>query len=373
MRIGIDARNLLTPNNGIGRYLLGACEVLCSRGHEIFLFLPSALGGEVKWSRAQFREGRSKTALCRILWGEFELGKVAAQERLDVFWGPAHRLPEIRDHNVPRVLTIHDLVCYEHPATMPVFRRLADRFLMPLAWDRADAIVCVSHATEHALKSLRPEMEGKIFTCYPGVRQTVCAPSAPGSVLSGITSGVPYALFVGTVEPRKNLEKMLAAYATLAPALRQSMKLVIAGGVGWGKHDLRKQIGQLGLTKDVVPAGFVSDDMLAQLYRHARFLTFPSLYEGFGFPIVEANSYGIPVMTSNTSSMPEVGGNAALLVDPNSVESIASGFTQLAFDEAIHQRLSAAAKSNAARFSWAAFAERMETIFHDVISRGRLP
>jgi len=134
----------------------------------------------------------------------------------------------------------------------------------------------------------------------------------------------PYVLFVGTLEPRKNLRRLLGAWAGLPAALRQSHQLVIAGGKGWGGVDVPQLVQALGLGDTALVLGYVSDAQLAGLYAHARFLAMPSLYEGFGLPLVESMAHGVPVLTANCSAMPEVAGDAGVLVNPLSEPDIAS-------------------------------------------------
>jgi glycosyltransferase involved in cell wall biosynthesis len=149
--------------------------------------------------------------------------------------------------------------------------------------------------------------------------------------------------------------------------IRAGLPLVLAGGQGWGFTDPANIARRLGIERFVRLAGYVNDAELHALYRGARFLAMPSLYEGFGLPIIEANAAGIPVLTSNTSSMPEVAGDAALLVDPLDVSSIAAGLERLACDDNEHARLAARARANASRFDWAKSAAAMESVFEEAI------
>ena len=191
----------------------------------------------------------------------------------------------------------------------------------------ADRIVADSGSTADAVKMLFPRHSAKVSVVYPGL--TVLPDQKSSDFLMSHRIDRPYALFVGTLEPRKNLLNLLEAYARLPEEARRKLLLVIAGGQGWRLGDLRQHISRLGISASVRLSGYISDAELATLYGNARFLVMPSFYEGFGFPIIEANAAGIPVLTSNSSSMPEVAGDAALLVDPNNVQSIADGLLRL--------------------------------------------
>jgi len=174
-------------------------------------------------------------------------------------------------------------------------------------------------------------------------------------------------LFVGTLEPRKNLTRLLQAYDSLPLSIKEKMKLVIVGGKGWGKVNLLDMITQLDLTEHVKVLGRVDDMALATLYANAQFLVMPSLYEGFGLPLVEAMSYGTPVLTANNSSMPEVAGNAGLLVDALDVESIADGLQEMITNNRLRERLAKNAKLNVSRFSWDNSAKKLITVFEKAI------
>ena len=304
-----------------------------------------------------------------MIWAQTELPRRAAQDKIDVFWGPAHRLPFFLDRRIPRVITIHDLVWRDMAATMRWQTWMADRWLMKPGVAVADEVVAVSAATADVLKTEFPGCGEKLNVIHPGL--TAIGGAAAPKELSSFGIDRPYILFVGTLEPRKNLLRLLQAYAALPQSTRQQFLLVLAGGQGWRLGDLKGHIAELQIEPSVRLTGYVPDTDLAQLYRHARFLAMPSLYEGFGFPIIEANAMGIPVLTSNTSSMPEVAGKAGILVDPNDVQSIRNGLESLATDDVLHARLVDNARPNSARFDWMESARQLERIFEKAIAKRR--
>ncbi|RCS23327.1 glycosyltransferase family 1 protein [Phyllobacterium salinisoli] len=366
MKIGIDARNLVPELTGIGRYLFEMCRHLASKNNALFLYLPEKPASALSpWPGTTVRIGSYPGGVRRMVWGQTALPRLARLDKLDVFWGPAHRLPRFLDRHIPRVVTIHDLVWVHAAETMRWQTWAAERLLMKPALGSADRIVAVSTATADALKVLFPACADKTRVIHSGL-------SAIGQ---GASKDVPekhhidraYALFVGTLEPRKNLPNLLEAYARLPERTRKDLLLVIAGGQGWHLGDLRQHIAQLGIEPFVRLTGYVSDDELAGLYANARFLAMPSFYEGFGFPIIEANAAGIPVLTSNSSSMPEVAGDAALLIDPSDVQSMAAGLARLAEDDVLYKGLAAKARANAARFSWEKSANELMAVFHEAI------
>ena len=245
---------------------------------------------------------------------------------------------------------------------MEPHRRWIESQLVPRALRSADRIVCVSKSTADAIQSEFPFVKDKVRVVSLGVT-ALPAPSTK-ECLQRFGIDRPYVLFVGTLEPRKNLQRLLKAYASLSHKLRRDYLLVIAGPQGWGGLDVRTEAVRLGIFESIKVTGYVSEDVLSTLYYHAEFLAFPSLYEGFGLPIVEAMAAGTPVLTSNVSSMPEVAGDAALLVDPFDEESIADGLKTLLTLESEALRLASRARANAARFSWQIAAREL----HDVLA-----
>jgi glycosyltransferase involved in cell wall biosynthesis len=225
---------------------------------------------------------------------------------------------------------------------------------------RANAIVADSKATADDVEDFLPSVGHRINVIYPGLTQL-----SP-KVVETTDPSERYALFVGTLEPRKNLRRILEAFSSLPPAVSANMKLVIAGGQGWRMGNLSDLIMQLGLREKVVLEGHVSNSRLATLYASAEFLLMPSLYEGFGFPIIEAQSFGIPVITSNISSMPEVAGDGAIFVNPTSVDEIRAAVQALATQPDVKTQLGIKARRNSERFTWQQSADQLSTIFQDL-------
>jgi len=372
VRVGIDARLLAVPITGIGRYTWQMSRELLARDGEFFLYMPGpAVVGDWQAPNVHVRSRGVPGRLGRMLWSQTVLPRQAARDRLDVFWGTAHRLPAGLGAEVARVVTIHDLVWKYAAATMRADSRCAERLLMPRAIRLADRVLAVSQNTAQAVEEVFPFARGKVRVVYPGA--TPLAPAAARATLAPLGVDRPYFLFVGTLEPRKNLRRLLGAYARLPVAVRDGHRLVIAGGSGWGGVDASQLAGELGIAGNVVITGYVDDAHLATLYAHARFLAMPSLYEGFGLPLVEAMSCGVPVLASNVSSLPEVAGDAGLLVDPLDEAAIAQGLQRLLTDDDLHQALAARAREAAARFSWAQAARETWQVFEEAreARRGR--
>lgn len=369
MKIGIDARLLSRPITGIGRYTIEMCRALSRiNGLSLHLYSPapflSSHGAE--FADAHIRVGSWDNGCLRQFWSESYLPLWAKKDVVDVFWGPGHRLPHFLPNNMARVVTIHDLVWKHAADTMRPLSRLLEKSQMPYAVKNADHIVADTHATADAVVGEFGLATDNLTVITPGVTGVSIVPDMARLHELGIRQ--PYFLFVGTLEPRKNLARLLAAYASLPEHVRARAMLVIAGGRGWGGVDLQEMIARLELTKYVRLPGYVDEPTLSALYANARFLAMPSLYEGFGLPLVEAMVYGTPVLTANNSSMPEVAGDAGLLVDAYDVGSIANGLGQLITDDTLLNQYSANAKSNAARFNWDESARQLITVFEKAIS-----
>jgi glycosyltransferase involved in cell wall biosynthesis len=305
-----------------------------------------------------------------MLWSQTFLPYWAARDGVDVFWGTTHRLPRYLPASVARVVTIHDLVWKYAGETMRPLSRWVERRLMPEAVRLADLIIAVSVSTARDLEAEYPEARGRVRVVYPGAPAFAAPLGREALAALGIKR--PYVLFVGTLEPRKNLRRLLRAYALVDEAVRRRHQLVLSGGKGWGGLDIRALVRDAGLDEgQVVVTGYVDDRRLATLYAHARFLAMPSLYEGFGLPLIEAMAFGVPVLTSNRSSMPEVAGAAGVLVDPLDERSIAAGLLALLTDEAHRERLAAEAEPRARRFSWRKAAWETWAVLEEAVAERR--
>src|SRR5579871_5677194 len=356
MKIGIDARHLTEALSGIPRYMIELTRELARQGHSEYVLYAPRPPDARPWAypsvtlRAAAVRGRAG----RFLWSQTTLPWWAWRDGVDVFWGP-FRIPRRLPRTVATVITIHDLVWKYFGETMQPHRRWIESKLMPAAIRTADRIVAVSSATAQAIDAEYPESRGRVRVVHPGA--TALAAPAERSSLARFGIDRPHFLFVGTLEPRKNLPRLLRAYASLDAGARGRAMLVIAGAGGWGKVDIARLVNELNLSRDVALTGYISDADLAALYANARFLAMPSIYEGFGSPIVEAMAFGVPVLTSNSSSMPEVAGDAALLVDPLDESAIARGLHTLILNDERRAELAALARPNAARQMHAVFVE----------------
>lgn len=365
MRVGIDARPLSRQLSGIGYYTLHLVKELSKAGVETVLFSPSPLTVDLSGlDRCSIVCKSFKRLATRQIWSEFFLPFLLKKFDLDVFWGPAHRLPFWLPHNVAGVVTIHDVIWKRYPETMRKSTRLLETAFMPGSVQRADLVIADSRSTAADLLEFFGLADSKIriVPLAPRLSETGGRQSGP------LLPGRKYFLFVGTREPRKNLSSLIEAFGTLSEAARREFSLIIAGGDGWGNVSPAEKVAELGLQDCITVKQFLSEAELVEYYKQAYCLVMPSLYEGYGLPILEAQSFGVPVITSNVSSMPEVAGEGAVLVDPHSVESILVGLEKLIVDEALREDLSLKARENAGKYSWAKTAELTASSFEEAIS-----
>ena len=290
------------------------------------------------------------------MWTHIRLSAEMLVRPPDVLFVPAHVLPLWSPRRT--VVTIHDLgyVHYPkaHPAAQRLYLRLATRWN---AW-RATAVLADSEATRRDIVRYCRIPAAKITVVYLGVGERF-RPVTDAALLNQVMARYDitplYLLFVGTVQPRKNLARLIDAWARYlagAGSDPSTITLVIAGKRGWLTEAIERRAGELGIATRVRFAGYVADDDLPALISGALGYLLPSLYEGFGLPVLEAQACGTPVLAAATSSLPEVGGDAALYVDPHDTASIAAGIARLLEDVDLRARLRAAGLARVAGWTW---------------------
>jgi glycosyltransferase involved in cell wall biosynthesis len=267
------------------------------------------------------------------------------------------------------VTTVYDLTTVLFPDFhMAAVRELQDRKFR-FAQTQADGVIAISESAKRdAVEHLGLD-PSRVYVVYGGVdssfrplpRATVAQALKPLGLVAG-----EYILNVGTLEPRKNLVRLLQAYQRVRRGFHPTPKLVFVGMKGWMYDEVLKQVNALNLEKDVRFLGRVESELLPVLYNGARLFAYPSMYEGFGLPVLEAMACGAPVVTSNTSSLPEVVGDAALLVDPYDVKQIAEAMIQLLTDEDQGTVLRQRGLDRSARFTWEMAAKRTLAAYESI-------
>ncbi|HEY8108882.1 MAG TPA: glycosyltransferase family 1 protein [Patescibacteria group bacterium] len=271
----------------------------------------------------------------------------------------------------PFVVTIHDLTFVKHPGYVePKNLEYLKRFV-PDTLERAAQVIAVSESTRDGIIDAFGVSRNRI-TVVPHAAHPRFAeqqdPATRGRIAKKYGIDRDYLLTVGTLEPRKNLETLLLAFSAMRKHVRE--QLVVVGGQGWLFEETERLIRKLGLTDRVILTGYVPDAELPALFSGAKAFVFPSHYEGFGIPLLEAMTAGTPVVTSNTSSMPEVAGTAALYFDPDDDKGMRLAIERVLDDAKLRERLVEAGHEQAARFTWQRAAHKTLGAYYKALGVG---
>lgn len=300
-------------------------------------FTYHVIPGPVAWSQVFFPLYLSVTRNC------------------DVLFAPAHYAP--RFCPMPAVVTIHDLSYFYYPDEFLKKDLYKLKNWTQYSLEKAKKIICVSKTTRKDVVHWYNPPEHKLETIYNGYEKTKTK-KYPQSVANSTDlfqkhriKKKNYILYVGTLQPRKNVSTLIEAFRIIQNK-HPTVTLVLAGKKGWLYDTIFSDVRRHGLTESVIFPGYVSDNDLIQLYRHALCYVLPSLYEGFGIPVLEAMAYGCPVIASQRSSLPEVGGNASLYFDPESPQELAEKISLFINDPGLRKEYQKKGKTHVTRFSW---------------------
>ncbi len=395
LTIGIDARAAAEEGAGRGRVVRELLRTL-AHGTERPSSLPEGtrflLYARTPWAEVELDERFS----WRLQGGPDSLWHVwaarTAGRECDVFLASNSYLTPLF-LRIPAVTVVYDLATFE--SSMKPKRRsmVIERATLGLAVRRSARMLAISQATADALTGRFPRAAAKTVVAPLGVAATLeeaaSAPPAPALAPAagpapapatgpglGAAAELPvdlpapgFVLAVGTLEPRKNLPRLVAAYGSLEESLQEAHRLVVVGRSGWETGETLAALRSLG--PRCVALGYVSDEALAELYRRCAVFCYPSLGEGFGLPVLEAMAAGAAVVTSNLSSLPEVGGDAVEYVDPASVPSIADGLRRVLGDELLRRELSQRGRVRARSFSWQRFTDTVMDTLSGAAAEGR--
>lgn len=377
MRIAIDYTAAITQGAGIGRYTRELVAAILAQGsqHEYVLFfaageLDPQLPGlrqleALRGAYSNIRTVAIPLAPRRLtqLWHRLRvpLPIELLTGRLDVLHAPDFVPPP---SFVPSIVTIHDLSYLVHPeyALPSVARYLSGA--VPRGLQRAGAILADSMATKHDLQRYMGLDPQRVTVVYPGVGPEFRRlPEEPvRSQLQHLQLPERFLLFVSTIEPRKNLVRLFEAYSQVREQINH-IPLVLGGRRGWMYAEVFEAIERLGLSKQIRLLDYVDDKLLPALYNAAWAFVYPSIYEGFGIPALEALACGTPVLTANNSSLPEVVGETAVLVEATQVSSIAEGLIRIVLDEPLRVQLRMHGPQQAAPFSWEVAARQLLDVY----------
>jgi len=345
VRIGIDIAKALGRPDGIGSYTAGLVRALMAADREnAYRLYPLVEAASPEEFARRFPEAPPNFA--------FRCERRPAPGEVDVFHATAYGVPA--DLAAPLVFTVHDLSFLTHPHCHTLDNRIHCLTGLARGLARGAKLLAVSQSTRREAIRLLAVGESDVAVVYQAVDERF-RPQKDAAVEQALARhglGRPYVFTVGVLEPRKNLRHLIEAFRRLPAQVRESHLLVVAGAAGWLAEDPRRLAEEAGVAAQVRLLGEVPAEDLPALYAGAAVLAYPSLYEGFGLPPLEAMACGTPVVASNGSSLPEVVGEAGVLVDPHEPDSIRDGLVSVLTDPARRQALCAAGLARAAAFTW---------------------
>ena len=363
MEISIDITPLLSKKTGVGVYTEKLLEKLLHVAVDHQLKLGAFAWGfsdpiireiyqKYRSEKVSIRIYRGLASLLRWFWYRLNLPKVETMYgSMDVYHSPNFIAPAVK--KVPIVITVHDLAFVKFPSRFPVPHNY--RTYISTSVKRSSKIIAVSASTKQDLIELFDLPEEKTEVIYQGLDTERFKPLPTSAVKNFLSDrGLPekYFIFVGTLEPRKNLVTLLKAFCDIKTQKKDPHKLLVVGEKGWHYRDIFQMVASLEISREVIFLGYVPEEELPYLYNGADLLLYPSLYEGFGFPILEAMACGTPVITSNISSLPEVAGKAAVLVDPMDEKGLKLAIESLISDKNTYVRYQELGFARVKKFSW---------------------
>jgi glycosyltransferase involved in cell wall biosynthesis len=378
LRIGIDYTAAVRQGAGIGRYTRELVRALAELDRDNDYVLFAAAGGQrladKGWpSNFQMRSVPLSDRALAILWYRLQLPLWVelVTGPVDIFHSPDFVLPPVRrarpEHGrrTKTLVTVHDLSFIRYPQCADANLRAYLNKVVPRSVHRADLVLADSQNTKDDLVELMDLEHNRIEVIYPGIEErfrSIEDQALLEEVRKRYNLPPRFILGLGTLQPRKNFTHLIQAYSLLVTRY-PLLHLVIAGGKGWLYEEIFATVEQLDLAEKVVFPGFVADQDLPALYNLADLFVFPSLYEGFGLPPLEALACGTPVVTSNASSLPEVVGEAGLMVGATDVEALAETMKRVLEDNALREGMIAKGVEQARKFTWQKAAAKLLNLY----------
>jgi glycosyltransferase involved in cell wall biosynthesis len=370
MKIAIDIRSTLKKTRtGVGQYTYNLIKNLAAidEGNQYSLYARKRLFSAdkklpgIKAANFQFKIDRLNSGLDKTL------GKV------DIFHTPSQDLLDIRNAKI--VVTVHDLIFRTYPGghSQDALENAEKQILKVIS--RADKIICYSQNTISDLKKFYDVGEDKIKLIYPGIDKEIFRPMQKPEIekakyrLKRFRIDEKFILFVGTIELRKNIINLILAFDKLKKQNKIIHKLVIVGMKGWSHEKIFQTYNQSAFKDDIMFLDYQPNDSLRDFYNLCDVFVYPSFYEGFGFPILEAFSCGCPVVTSNISSCKEIGEGAALLIDPDKVDDLAEAILKILTDSQLKNDLKNKSLEKSKMFSWQTAARKTLEAYREVLNQ----
>lgn len=366
MKIALDIHTVGQRHTGNETYMRNLTAAMVRQANDVdWLYYHFRHAEHPQWP-GEYRQLRWHTPFLRL---PFELPRRLREDRPDLAHFQYIAPPR---SSCPFVVTVHDISFETDQSFFNPVDRLRMRMLIPWSVKRAAHVLTVSEFSKTQIVEQYGVSGDRVTVTYNGVDEVFAKPLSDQEVLrikQRYRLKEPFILAVGNVQPRKNLVRLLRAFSALsASGDAEDWSLYMVGQSRWGAEESYRQLSQLGLENKARFLGYVdTQEDLAALYKIATIFAYPSLYEGFGLPIVEAMAAGTPVLTSNVTSMPEVAGDAAVLVDPTSVDDIAEGLQRLMGDPLLVDALIDKGKRRAKAFSWDTAASQTLSVYQSVL------
>ena len=361
MRLLLDVSAVPARPVGAGVYTVELARELAARD-DVDLVLACRADDRRRWRAiapsALTLDAAPARRSARVVWEQTRAHKLAESTRAEVWHGPHYTMP--RRLTVPAVVTIHDLTFVEHPEWHERTKVAFFRRMLRNSARRAAVLVAISRYTAQGIeRHLHPT--GEVVVVPHGVDHVRFRPAPTGDpadleLLRSVGVQPPFLAFAGTVEPRKDLPTLVAAFARVA-AGRPELRLVLVGGDGWGSSDLHGAVERSGVATRIIRPGYIPDAALPALFRQSEAVVYPSLVEGFGLPALEALACGAPLVSTTGSAIEEIVGDAAVLVAPHDEAALADAMRRVLDDGTRNARLRAAGVARAAPYTWATSAE----------------
>jgi glycosyltransferase involved in cell wall biosynthesis len=372
MRVGINASKYFDVNTGVGRYTSNLCKsILETDGKNDYYFYTPGMKNNAAWiDRTEIHLDKSMVILqnntLRILWEQIALPIYSWKDRLDLFHYTDHALSLLQRAR-PTIITVHDIAYVRFPNLLNKSRRIYKKNILKMSIRKADVIVADSYSTKRDIMECFGINEDKIKVVHLGVESRFRPISNVEEYRLKNDLPSKIILNVGTLEPRKNVVTLIRAFKKLRERGFKDYSLVIAGEKGWLYREIFKEIRSGDVEQAILFPGVVRDEDLPVLYNCADVFVYPSLYEGFGLPPLEAMACGIPVITSNTSSLPEVVGDAGIMVVPDDVNSLCEAMYNVLTNNELRQHLSNKGLERSKLFSWEGTAKKILEIYDEVL------
>ena len=377
-RIAIDYTPAIRQQAGIGRIIRGQIQALLAANlsFDVRLFVVGSITAEDQRAAPAplYATGISERNMVR-LWHRIN----SPLPRVEWFTGGPLELFHATDFVLAptqarrTILTVHDLAFHFFPdAAMPSLHHYLN-VVVPRSVRRASHVIADSTNTARDLTEVWHVPPEKISVVQGATDHTHFRPITDAAQIDTVrtrygAAGAPYILAVSRIEPRKNFARLIEAFYHARQQAHLPHRLIIGGSKGWLYDEIFSKVVELGLQDAVHFCGFVADDDLPALYSGAEFVAYPSLYEGFGLPIIEALACGTPVLTGDNSCLPEAAGPGALYVNSLNVDSIAQGIVQLATDTTLRAELATKGRAHAAHFTWERSADQLLAAYHHVLT-----